>query len=85
MVSSLSGWENLPVLRRLHLRKNKIDKLPEDDLPELPALEYLNLRRNNIDKIETIERLFQFKTITDLNVLNNPIDVNASSKELLFA
>jgi Leucine-rich repeat (LRR) protein len=46
------------MLKKLHLRKNKIDKLPEEDLPDLPSLVYINLRRNNIDKLETIERLF---------------------------
>lgn len=54
-------------------------------MPDLPALEYINLRRNNIEKIEVIEKLFQFKMLTDINVLNNPIDQNASSKDLLFA
>lgn len=85
MITTLSGWENLPALKRLHLRKNKIDKIPEEDLPDLPALEYINLRRNNIEKLEVIVRLFQFKELKDINVLNNPIDANASSKEVLFA
>lgn len=85
LVSTLTGWENLPVLRKLHLRKNKIEKMPEEEMPDLPALEYLNMRRNNIEKIEVIEKLFQFKMLTDINVLNNPIDQNASSKDLLFA
>lgn len=85
MIVTLSGWEDLPSLKRLHLRKNKIEKLPEEDMPDLPALEYLNLRRNNIDKIEFIERLFQFKQLSDINVINNPIDINASSRDVLIA
>jgi len=87
LVQTLTGWENLPMLRKLHLRKNKIDKIgnAEEEMPDLPALEYINLRRNNIEKLEVLEKLFQFKALTDINVLNNPIDLNASSKELLFA
>jgi Leucine-rich repeat (LRR) protein len=85
LITTITGWENLPALRKLHLRKNKIDKVPEEEMPDLPALEYINLRRNNIEKLEVIEKLFQFKLLTDINVLNNPIDQNASSKDLLFA
>lgn len=54
-------------------------------MPDLPALEYINIRRNNIEKLEVLVRLFQFKNLTDINVLNNPIDTNSSSRELLFA
>lgn len=85
MIVTLSGWEELPNLKKLHLRKNKIEKLPEEDLPDLPQLEYLNLRRNNIDKLEVIEKLFNFKQLSDINVMNNPIDLNASSREVLIA
>jgi len=85
MITTLSGWESLPSLKKLHLRKNKIDKIPEEDLPDLPALEYINLRRNEITKLDVLVRLFQFKALVDINVLNNPIDVNSSSKDVLFA
>jgi hypothetical protein len=46
---------------------------------------YLNLRRNAIDKLETVFKLFQFKALTDINVINNPVAINASSKDLLMA
>ena len=85
LITTLNGWENLPSLKKLHLRKNKIDKIPEEEMPDLPALEYINLRRNNIEKLDVLVRLFQFKALTDINVLNNPIDTNSSSRELLFA
>lgn len=60
LVQTLTGWENLPMLRKLHLRKNKIDKIgnAEEEMPDLPALEYINLRRNNIEKLEVLEKLF---------------------------
>lgn len=61
LISILTGWENLPSLRKLHLRKNKIEKVPEEEMPDLPALEYINLRRNNIENLEVIVKLFQFK------------------------
>lgn len=56
-ITNFNGWEGLGSLRKLHLRKNKIEKI-EEELPELPALEYLNLRSNNIPDLETVERLF---------------------------
>ena len=37
MISSLTGWESLPSLKKLHLKKNKIEKI-EDELPPLDAL-----------------------------------------------
>lgn len=84
ILNTLSGWENLPVLRKLHLRGNKIEKLPEEEMPELPALVYLNLRKNQIRSLDTIEKLFQFKTLTDINVINNPIYLEVTD-ELLMA
>ena len=47
MVTALAGWEALPMLKKLHLRRNKIDKVDEE-LPPLESLEYLNLRANKI-------------------------------------
>ena len=35
MVTSLSGWETIPTVKKLHLRRNKIEKIDE----ELPPLE----------------------------------------------
>lgn len=83
-ISNLNGWENLPSLRKLHLRKNKIEKV-EEELPELPALEYLNLRSNKIANLETIERLFQFAELKDLNLLNNPVYTEATSFNIFMA
>lgn len=36
-ITTLNGWESLPALKVLHLRRNKIDKIDEE-LPELPEL-----------------------------------------------
>ena len=46
-VSSITGYDGLPELRKLNLRRNKIEKI-EEELPPLEKLEYLNLRKNNI-------------------------------------
>ena len=84
-VATLSGCEGgLPALKRLHLRRNKVAAI-EDELPEMPELVYLNLRHNSLDSLEVAFKIFQFPKIVDLNVVNNPIDLNASSFNLLMA
>lgn len=84
MVASLSGWENLPNLHTLHLRKNRIEKI-EDELPPLDELVYLNLRHNNIRELESAFKVFQFPKVTEVNFLNNPVEREASSLEVLMA
>lgn len=84
MITSLSGWETMPALKKLHLRRNKIEKVDED-LPNLEQLEYLNLRANKISTLEPIERLFKNEKLRDINVLNNPVEQNASSFNVLVA
>jgi Leucine-rich repeat (LRR) protein len=49
-VTDLRGLENLPVLRRLSLRNNKI-KTFMSPFPHLPSLQYLNLRENQLSSI----------------------------------
>jgi Leucine-rich repeat (LRR) protein len=53
----LSGWENLPSLKKLHLRKNKIEKI-DDELPPLDSLQYLNLRGNKVPTLDQVAKLF---------------------------
>jgi internalin A len=72
-ITNLSGWESLPELRKLHLRRNKIEKI-EEEMPPLEKLEYLNLRANKIGSMEHVERLYAFATLTDLSVINNPVE-----------
>lgn len=85
-ITSFSGWESLPSLKKLHLRRNKIDKVVEEEQPELPELTYLNLRSNQIKDLETSYKLFKLcPKLTDLNILNNPADLNCSSFNLLLA
>jgi len=56
-LTNLNGYEGLPSLKKLHLRRNKIEKI-DDEIPELPALEYLNLRSNKIPNMENLAKLF---------------------------
>lgn len=51
VIQNFIGWENLPSLRKLHLRKNKIEKF-EEEMPPMENLRYLNLRGNKIPSIE---------------------------------
>lgn len=83
-VTALSGWESLPMLRVLHLRKNKIEKIDEE-LPPLEELVTLNLRNNVIKDLENALRVFMFPKLADINLLNNPIEREASSLEVLMA
>ena len=84
-ISSMIGIEGVPVLKKLHLRHNKIEKIEEEGLPELPALEYLNLRTNKLAAMEDLFRLFgAFATIKDINVLNCPIELEFSSMNIFI-
>jgi Leucine-rich repeat (LRR) protein len=83
-VANLAGWESLPELRKLHLRRNKIEKIDED-MPPLDKLQYLNLRANKISTLDQIERLYVFAQLSDLNVINNPVEQTISSFNVLLA
>ena len=83
-VTSLIGWESLPALKKLVLRRNKIEKI-EEELPELPSLQYINLRSNKIPSMEVLYRLFQFPGLTDINVIKNPVEQDASEFNVLMA
>ena len=84
LLTNLSGWESLPALKTLHLRKNKINQIDEE-LPPLDELVYVNLRGNAINNIEVAFRVFQFPNVKEFNILKNPLEQNASSLEVLMA
>ncbi len=48
-------------------------------------MEYLNLRGNKIASLEVLERLYKNDKLRDINVLNNPVEQNASSFNILVA
>lgn len=82
--TALVGWEGMPAIKRLHLRRNKIEKVDEE-LPPAESLEYLNLRANKIGAQDQLERLFKNPMLKDINVLNNPVETQASSFNVLLA
>ena len=54
-------------------------------MPELPALEYLNLRSNKIANLDDCLNLFTAAPLlTDLNLLNNPCELQYSSMNILI-
>jgi Leucine-rich repeat (LRR) protein len=57
IVANITGYEAMPKLRLLHLRKNRIEKI-DDEMPPLDSLEYLNLRGNKIPNLEQLEKLY---------------------------
>ena len=83
-ISVLNGWDQMPELRRLHIRRNKIEKMDEE-LPPHEKLESINLRSNKISSMDFIDRLLKWERLTDINVLNNPVEMNVSSFNILVA
>ena len=57
LLTAFAGWESLPVLRILHVQRNKIDKIDEE-LPPLDELVEVNMRHNNISKLEVAFKIF---------------------------
>jgi hypothetical protein len=66
------------------LRRNKIEKVDEE-LPPLESLEYLNMRQNKIPNLETALRLFQFASVKDINIVKNPVELSATSFNVLMS
>lgn len=87
VIASLVGCEGLDKLKFLHLRRNKIEKIEEEGLPDLPALEYLNLRSNKIPDLDNLHRLIEkyFESLQDLNVINCQVELDQSSMNIFIA
>lgn len=83
-VTVIGGWAEMPALKRLHLRRNKVEKVDEE-CPPLEALEYLNIRANKLPNWEHLDRLFKNPMLLDINVLNNPVETQTSSFNMLVA
>lgn len=85
VVSSIVGYETMPKLRRLQIRRNRIEKI-EDELPPHEALTYLNLRGNKVSDLAQVEKLYTvFPSLVDINVLGNPVEKSLPSFNLLIA
>lgn len=83
-ISGFSGYENVPSLRLLHLRKTKIDKI-EEELPEMPAIESINLRETKLSSLENLKNIFQLGSLKNLNILETPLERDATSFNMLLA
>ena len=51
----------------------------------MDELTTINLRGNLIKDLETAFRLFQWPKVEDINLINNPLEREASSLEVLMA
>ena len=77
---------NLPSLKKLNLRANKIESL-KDGLPDLPSLEYLNLRENALAEGKELTQLCTFEKLNYLNMTGCPISDEKGDgfkKEIIF-
>eukprot|EP00352_Strombidinopsis_acuminata_P008602 CAMPEP_0176372572 /NCGR_PEP_ID=MMETSP0126-20121128/25472_1 /TAXON_ID=141414 ORGANISM="Strombidinopsis acuminatum, Strain SPMC142" /NCGR_SAMPLE_ID=MMETSP0126 /ASSEMBLY_ACC=CAM_ASM_000229 /LENGTH=157 /DNA_ID=CAMNT_0017732443 /DNA_START=544 /DNA_END=1017 /DNA_ORIENTATION=+ len=85
-LTSFNHLHNLPSLKKLNLRGNKIESF-KDGLPDLPALEYLNLRENAIAEGKELTQLCSFKRLNKLNMQGCPIADEKGDgfrKEIIF-
>lgn len=86
VVATIKGYETCPKLRRLHLRRNRIEKFEEELATPAEALQYINLRGNKVPDLATVERLFTlFPNIQDINILGNPVEKQLPSFRLLIS
>lgn len=54
LITALSVCESLPCLKKLHLRRNQINKI-DKELPPLEVLEYISLKANKVSNLEILE------------------------------
>lgn len=67
----ISGINGHPNIKTINLSGNRIENIPEW-LAELEHLEIISFRENRIKKIPT-ETLKKFKSLKEVNLINNPI------------
>jgi hypothetical protein len=75
-INALQGYADMPKLQKLNLRGNKIAKIEE--IADLASLTTLNMCANKINSFEDIQKLFTYSKLSKLNLLENPIDADAS-------
>ena len=88
-LTTLGGWDGMPMVRVMHLRRNKIEKFEKieegEEIKPLEQLEKINLRANKISSFETLEKLMKNEKLFDINILNNPLETQASSFNMLVS
>ena len=83
-ITSFTGYENVGNLKILHLRKTKIDKF-EEELPEMISIESINLRETKVSSLTGLKNIFQFGSLRNLNILETPLETEATSFNMLLA
>jgi len=81
-IPSFKDFPAMPTLKRFFLRGTKIDKV-EEELPELEAIELLSFRDTKISNLDNLKNVFNYATLTNLNILGTPLYENASSENYL--
>ena len=51
----------------------------------MPELVYINLRGNSLENLEMVFHLFQFPNLKDISILNNPVELQMTSFNVLMA
>ena len=83
-INSFSGYEGFNNVITIDLESTKIDKI-EEEAPEMTRLKTLNLSLTKIANLDNLKHCFKFETLRELNVLETPLERNASSFNLLLA
>lgn len=86
-MTTVDGLQELPSLKKLHLRKNAIVSLEEDKLPDLPSLEYLNIRENELADTSCLQTLKKYPSLQKLGAQDCPLNPEPSGdvrKEILM-
>jgi|JI6StandDraft_1071083.scaffolds.fasta_scaffold07168_10 Leucine-rich repeat (LRR) protein len=83
-ISDFRGLTDLPNLKKLYLRNNKIKKLLKP-FPHLPSLYHINLRENQLEKIVEFNKIEKHvKSITfSANPASDELGENAK-KEMVW-
>lgn len=83
-ITTFSGYENVGNLKVLDLAKQKIDKI-EEELPEMASIERIDFSENKFNTLDNLKNIFQFPSLKNLNILGTPLEVNATSFNMLLA
>lgn len=69
-LTDLRGLENLPALKKLSVRNNKLKGFM-NPFPYLPCLEHLNIRENQFASLKEFSKLDSH--VKSINLLANPV------------
>ena len=84
LINAFAGYEGYNNVVTVDLESTKIDKV-EEEAPEMTNLKSLNLSSTKIANMDNLKHAFKFETLRDLNILDTPLEKNASSFNYLLA